>query len=112
MMAQNVTKNQKTWDKYLLELAFAYNTAQHESTGHTPSYLNLGRELKSPGSVARQPALPQRDEHHKRIHKLRETLELAIIKIAQSFQKQQEYYNLRPVFTDCVRFLLPPRSLV
>ena len=83
MMAQNVTKNQKTWDKYLLELAFAYNMAQHESTGHTPAYLNFGMELKSPGSVAQQTALPQRDEHHKRIHKLREALDLAKIKIAQ-----------------------------
>ena len=52
MMEKNVTKNQKTWDKYLLELAFAYNTAQHESTGHTPAHLNLGRKLKSPESVA------------------------------------------------------------
>ena len=93
-MAQNVTRNQKTWEKYLPELAFAYNTAQHESTGHTPAYLNFGKKLKSPGSVA-QAALPQRDEHHKRIHKLQEALELAKIKIAQSFQKQQKYYNLR-----------------
>ena len=29
MMAQNVTKNQTTWDKYIPELAFAYDTAQH-----------------------------------------------------------------------------------
>ena len=86
MMTQNVTRNQKTWDKYLPELAFAYITAQHESTGHTPAYLNFGRELKSPGSVAQQAALPQRDEHHKRSQKLREALELAKIKIAQSFQ--------------------------
>ena len=95
MMAQNVTKNQKTWDKYLPELAFAYNPAQHESTGHTPAYLNFGRELNSRGSVAQQAALPQRDEHHRRIRKLEEALELAKIKIAQSFQKQQKYYNLR-----------------
>ena len=72
-------------------MGFAYNTAQHESTGHTPAYLNFGRELKSPGSVAQQAALPQRDEHHKWIYKLREALELAKIKIAQSFQKQQKY---------------------
>ena len=42
-----------------------------------------------------QAALPQREEHHKRIRKLREALELAKIKIAQNFQKQQKYYNLR-----------------
>ena len=45
--------------------------------------------------MAQQAALPQRDEHHKWIHKLQEALELDKIKIAQSFQKQQKYYNLR-----------------
>ena len=33
--------------------------------------------------MAQKAALPQRDEHHKRIGKLREALELAKIKIAQ-----------------------------
>ena len=45
--------------------------------------------------MAQQAALPQRDEHRRRIRKLQEALELAKIKIAQSFQKQQKYYNLR-----------------
>ena len=56
MMAQNVTKNQKTWDKYQAELAFANKTAQHEATRQTPAHLNFDRELKSPGSVAQQAA--------------------------------------------------------
>ena len=95
MMARNVTKNQKTWDKYLPELEFANNTAQHESTEHAPAYLNFGRELKCPGSVGQQANQPLRDELYKRIQKLREALELAKIKIAQSFQKPQKYDNLR-----------------
>ena len=48
MIAQNVSKNHKTWGKYIRELAFAYNMAQHESNVHTSAYLNFGRELKSP----------------------------------------------------------------
>ena len=88
MIAQNTKKNQKNWNKNLSELAFAYNTSQHETTGHSPAYLNYGQELISPGSPAREATLPQRDGHEGRIRKSQDALELAKTKTAQSFQKQ------------------------
>ena len=45
MIAQSIAKNQKTWDRNMPELTFAYNTAQHGSTGHSPAYLNHFREI-------------------------------------------------------------------
>lgn len=38
----------KDWDNSLNELAFALRTRVNRSTGFTPAYLNLGRELCSP----------------------------------------------------------------
>jgi hypothetical protein len=38
---------QSTWDEDLPYLAFAFNTALHDSTQTTPDLLFLGREIKS-----------------------------------------------------------------
>jgi transposase InsO family protein len=38
---------QNMWDKDLLHLAFAFNTALHESTQSTPDLLFLGRNIRS-----------------------------------------------------------------
>ena len=95
MIAQSIAKNQKTWDRNVPELAFAYNSAQHGSTGHSPVYLNYGQELKSRGSLEQEAALPQNDGNVRRLQRLQEAMELARVKIAQSFQKQQKYYDLR-----------------
>ena len=95
MIAQTIAKNQTTWDRNVPALAFAYNSAQHGSTGHSPADLNYGRELKSPGSLEQEAALPRNDGNVRRIQRLQEALELARVKIAQSFQKQKNYYDLR-----------------
>ena len=95
MVFSGIAKNQKTWDRNVSELAFAYNSALHGSTGHSPAYLNYGRELKSPGSLEQEAALPRNDGNFRRVQRLQEALELARVKIAQSFQKQQKNYDLR-----------------
>jgi len=38
----------KQWDKHILELSFALRTAQNDSTGFSPAYLNTGREFRTP----------------------------------------------------------------
>ena len=40
MVRQYIDRSQKTWDQYLTEIAFAYNTATSESTGFSAAYLN------------------------------------------------------------------------
>ena len=95
MIAQNIKKSQKTWDVQLAELQFAYNTANNSTTGFSPAFLNFGRELRTPGSLAHQTALPTREKYEQRIKKLHEAIELARSHIAKSFQKQHWHYNLR-----------------
>ena len=95
LRAQNIEKTQRTWDARLMELQFAYNTATSSSTGHLPAYLNLGRELKPPGSLAHEVATPDTERRQHRIEKLHAALKLARAPIGKSFQSQQKHYNLR-----------------
>ena len=95
MIAQNIERSQRTWDSCLAELQFAYNTATSASTGHIPAYLNTGRELHSPGSLAHETVLPGQERHQNRIKKLHAALDLARTQMAKSFQTRQKHYNLR-----------------
>ena len=42
---------QRNWDLYLSFLASAYRSTPNESTGFTPNFLMLGREVRSPVEV-------------------------------------------------------------
>jgi len=48
MIAQFIGKNHRHWDQHIFALQFAYNTAQHDTIGYTPAFLNHGRELQGP----------------------------------------------------------------
>ncbi|XP_070161377.1 uncharacterized protein [Polyergus mexicanus] len=94
MVAQYVGRNQKTWDEHITALQYAFNTAWSEATGHTPAYLNHGRELARPHPEDRRQsrtAAPP-DTTHRR---LQEAYELVRICLAQAFQRQERHYNLR-----------------
>ncbi|KAL7286689.1 hypothetical protein TKK_0019073 [Trichogramma kaykai] len=93
MIAQYTGDNHKKWDKYIPEIAFAFNSARNESTGFSPAYLNFGRELSPPGSKWRKPGI--KNTEGDRIKNLQDAIGLAQINKAMSFQKQQKYYNLR-----------------
>lgn len=51
MIRQFCDEKQRKWDVLLPELVFAWNTAQHVSTGFSPAILNFGRELVPPNSL-------------------------------------------------------------
>lgn len=73
MIAQTVKKLQKKWDKFLPELAFAYNTAHSESIGYTPAYLDYGREPL--GSVLQKAAQSSQKSTKDRISQLHAAIE-------------------------------------
>ena len=41
-------ENMKDWDCHLEEICFSLRTAAHDSTGFSPAYLLMGRELRTP----------------------------------------------------------------
>uniref|UniRef100_A0A0C9RUK2 RNA-directed DNA polymerase n=1 Tax=Fopius arisanus TaxID=64838 RepID=A0A0C9RUK2_9HYME len=51
MIGEFIEGSQRSWDRYLPELMFAYNTAKHEATQSAPAFLNYGRELMQPKSL-------------------------------------------------------------
>ena len=95
MIKQYINTSQKTWDVYLSETTFAYNTAIHDSTGYSPAYLNFGREMIVPGSLNQESQRRSRSTLNDRIKRIHEALELAKIETAKAFQRQRKHYNLR-----------------
>ncbi|KYN08461.1 hypothetical protein ALC62_00553 [Cyphomyrmex costatus] len=94
MIAQYVQRNHRDWDDRIPELQFAFNSAHHDATGYTPAYINLGRELLSPVNAkdACKSIAPPPDATRRH---LEEAYELVRINLAQAFQRQQHYYDLR-----------------
>lgn len=45
MLSSFIGDNQRDWDRLLQKVACAIRTAKHESTGHTPYFLNFGKEM-------------------------------------------------------------------
>lgn len=52
MIAKVVDVEQKNWDLQIPFVLAAYRATQHESTGFTPNYLQLGREVRTPLDLA------------------------------------------------------------
>jgi len=94
MIAQFTGRNQRSWDRKIREIQFAINTALHESTGYTPAFLNLGRELRAPGSPATD-RVNRPPGTSTRIEQLNAARELARINLARAFQRQAAHYDLR-----------------
>jgi len=94
MIAQYVGKNHRHWDRQILTLQFAYNTAKHDSTGYTPAFLNHGRELRRPHPEDRRPGrlsvAPEASQQ-----RLKEAYEVVRINLARAIQQQARHYNLR-----------------
>ena len=47
-LAKRCKNEQEDWDRHLPLLLMAYRSAEHESTGYTPSHLMTGREMRLP----------------------------------------------------------------
>jgi len=93
MIGQYVEEDHRTWDEKLPALQFAYNTATHDTTGYTPAYLLHGRELTPPTEVDAPPTVRTAPDAVQK--NLEEAYELVRINLAQAFQRQEKYYNLR-----------------
>ncbi|PIK53794.1 Retrovirus-related Pol polyprotein from transposon [Apostichopus japonicus] len=48
MLAKVVDSDQKNWDKCIPLVMMAYRSSIHESTGHSPAEMMLGREIPLP----------------------------------------------------------------
>lgn len=101
MIIAFLDRDHREWDLHLRDFCIAYNTAHYLSTGASPAFLNLGRELLPLRSlrnclthvneVAEQPPANWRE----RMTKLSALNEWVTENLEKAYQRQSEAYNLR-----------------
>lgn len=101
MLRAYVGENHREWDQRLAQVGFALRTAVHETTGHSPAFLNFGREPAASGEgssllVDQVPAV-QEDctVQTSRLQELRNLYQDITQKLRESHQKNSHHYNLR-----------------
>ena len=91
-----VNEEQTDWDQLLPYVMMAYRSSEHETTGFTPNYINLGREVSVPMDF--QSGSPiQRTFASDWVSKLRERIEwaheLARTNIETAMLRQKRYHD-------------------
>lgn len=59
LLTKILQQQQGEWDDYLRQVALAYNTSPHSSTGFTPFFLTHGREARLPANLLLPKSSPQ-----------------------------------------------------
>ena len=100
MLRTLVDDNQLNWDELLPYVLMAYRSVQHETTGCTPNYLMLGREVATPLDIVYEmpvaiKAIPQ----NQWAWELKEKLELAHSLVrkhsSQAMKRQKTLHDLK-----------------
>ena len=95
MLAMYVSSDHKNWDDVLPFITYAYNTAQHETTGYSPYYLLYARTPRScldtifPFSVHDEPSLAAT------LCRAEEARRLARLRIVASQERSKRRYDIR-----------------
>ena len=101
MLGKVVSDNQKDWCSYLPYVMAAYRSTQHSSTGYTPNYLMLGREVKGAVDVlyGTMPdnRTPSSYDNFAEEVELRMKYAYAVVRenLAKAAQRYAYYYDLR-----------------
>jgi hypothetical protein len=78
MLKTLVDRYQSNWDELLPYVLMAYRSVEHESTGFSPNYLMLGREVRTPLDIAfEMPPAIKETPVQQWVWELKEKLELA-----------------------------------
>ncbi|KAB0790294.1 hypothetical protein PPYR_15365, partial [Photinus pyralis] len=91
----------KTISRVFQNYYWPRSTQDHDSTQYTPAFLNFGREMLPTNTLIRE-VQPEEDgemvqpqEYGTKLEKLEEFRQLAREALAQAFETQKKYYNLR-----------------
>jgi transposase InsO family protein len=90
-----VGKNHENWDENLAHIGAAIRTSVHFSTGHTPYFLNFGREMILDGRSYEVENLLGREDRNEELEKLSQIRIQANENIKKAFEKYSNNYNLR-----------------
>lgn len=92
MVAQFIEGNHRLWNQQIYALQFAYNTAQHDAIGYSPTYLNHGREEPTGNHDRRNIPATTPTANQQR---LQEAYKVVRTNLARAFNRQERHYNLR-----------------
>lgn len=102
MLRAYVTDNHREWDKYIPKIGFALRSAHHESTQHSPAFLNFGRELASAGAgfevLPDGLAVPSPEDcgkHGEKLQALKNIYQEVAERLNEAHQQNASRYNLR-----------------
>lgn len=104
-LAKILQQQQGEWDDYLSQLALAYNTSRHSSTGFTPFFLTHGREarlltnLLLPNCVPRSPSNLPADYAGDLMCKLQDVFTIATQNREHAYHQQKWHYDKGLKFT-------------
>jgi predicted GIY-YIG superfamily endonuclease len=93
-------QNHRTWDENLAAIGCAIRTSRHETTGHSPYFVNFGREHRLYGTdfserIVQHPDQNRDDFIKKRQDKFLTLFESIRSRIKASRVRNQKRYNLR-----------------
>ena len=101
MIVSYIDQDHRTWDQYLPELRFAYNTSYHASLKISPAFLNLGRDpslinsLRRNAEAGREIECQDPDLWRERMSRLQVLRDHVTKSLDEAFVNQSRYYNLR-----------------
>lgn len=106
MIASYIDKDQRDWDVNLSKLGCAIRTAKHEVVGHTPYYINFGKEMITNGhmyererekreNVGESVDVNINTEVDTRSERLRKLMELVKNNLSEAHFKSKNRYDLR-----------------
>ena len=100
MIRSYIKEDQQDWDQHLYCLAAAYRSSIHETTGFTPNFLMLGREIRLPGELVAEPTPETIPESYATyLDTLREKMNQAHESVRKhlkaAIEKQQDRYDYR-----------------
>ncbi len=99
-LSMYVSANQRDWDLYIQLCTFAFRVSRHESTGETPAYLVMGRDLPLPMDWSLQLPNPTNvvdvdDYKLDLMFRLQSAWKIAHECIGKAQQKQKNFYDKR-----------------
>lgn len=97
-----IKEDHRDWDAKIHKIAFAMRTAVHQSTGHSPAFLNFGRYLPCKGTFyGRESAeeelldITNREHFVKNLEQLPELFKDVRRHLARAYEQNVKTYNLR-----------------
>ena len=101
MIGKVVDEKQSDWDLLLPYVMAAYRSSRHDTTGYTPNYLFMGREVRAPIDIVLGTGeLPSTTDNYGEFveatrNRMHEAYELVRLHLGEAAVRNKRYYDMR-----------------